>query len=232
MKAIRVTKYKSTQIKGTYYQEGNRLIRWYFYNRFDGALKLVSDKINNETQIVGDFGCGWGFFLPTLSKSFRSVVALAYEYESEIESGGHWNILNIARALVNTEIGNTGHIHYINGDIRRLPFVDNVFDVLFAMSVLEHVSDTKKAIAELHRVLVEGGVLIVGAPNEVGIADKIREFASIVLRTERAASHKGYDWRNTEKELRAVFKIDKRIFVPFNLLRALNPYIIMKCIKE
>ena len=121
---------------------------------------------------------------------------------------------------------------YINGDIQRLPVEDNVFNVLFVMSVLEHVSDEKKAIAELHRVLIEGGVLIVGAPNEVGMADKIREFASIITRTERASSHKGYDGRNTEYELKAAFKIDKTIFVPFNLLRALNPYVIMKCIKD
>ena len=79
---------------------------------------------------------------------------------------------------------------------------------------------------------MRGGVLIVGAPCEVGMADKVREFASILLRTERAASHRGYDWRNTEKELKKEFKMDKHIFVPFNLLRTLNPYVLMKCVKE
>ena len=229
MKAIRVTKYKYTlQTGGTYYQKGNRLIQWYFYRRFDEVLKLALEKISNETQTVGDFGCGWGYFLPTLSKSFRSVVALDY-IQTKIESGRRWNAL---RELVNTELGDVENIHYINGDIQRLPFEDNVFDVLFVMSVLEHVSDAKKAIAELRRVLVERGVLIVGAPNEVGMANKIREFASIITQTERASSHKGYDWRNTEKELKAAFKIDRKIFVPFNLLRTLNPYVIIRCIKD
>lgn len=79
---------------------------------------------------------------------------------------------------------------------------------------------------------LRGGVLIVGAPNEVGMADKVREFASIVLRTERAASHEGYDWKCTEKELKNVFNIDDKIFVPFNPLNTLNPYVIMKCVKE
>ena len=116
MKVIRVTKYKSPQIKGYYYQEGNRLIRWYHYNRLDRALKLVSEKINNKTQIVGDFGCGLGVFIPTLAKYFQSVVALTYdEYSSEIELGvGHWNMLNIIRELVNTELGDVRNIHYIN----------------------------------------------------------------------------------------------------------------------
>lgn len=229
MKAIRVTKYKSMQHKGgNYYQEGNKLIQWYFYRRFDEALKLSSG-VNNKMQIVGDLGCGWGIFLPTLSKSFRSAVAL--------DSGEHWrdgksNSLSIAKELVNAELGDVENVHYINGGVQRLPFNDNVFDVLFVMSVLEHVSDTKKAIDELHRVLVEGGALIVGAPNEVGMADKVREFASIVTRTERAASHEGYDWRNTEKELKKAFTIDEKIFVPFNLLRTSNPYVIMKCVKE
>ena len=236
-KAIRITKYDSPLIKGNYYQKGNRLIRWFFYKRFDLALNVVSEKLNNETQLVGEFGCSWGMFLPTLAKTFRSVVAL--EYESEITSGGDWsdrveggNVLNIARELVNAELGDVGNVHFINGDTQRLPFEDNVFDVLFVMSVLEHVPDTKKAIDELHRVLIEGGVLIVSIPNEVGMGDTVREFASIMTQTERAASHKGYDWRTTEKELKAVFKIDKKIFVPFNLLRTLNPVVMIKCIKE
>lgn len=172
MKAIRVTKYKSPLVTGMYYQEGSRLIRWYFYNRFDMALKLAYEMVKNGTQMVGEFGCGYGYFLPTLLKSFRSVVALDFE---SIEDP-----LSIPKELVNTELGDVENINYINGDIQRLPFDDNVFDVLFVMSVLEHVPDTKKAIGELHRVLVEGGVLIIGAPNEVGMADKIREFASII----------------------------------------------------
>ncbi|MBE9594078.1 MAG: class I SAM-dependent methyltransferase [Proteobacteria bacterium] len=227
MKAIRITKYKSMQHKGgNYYQEGNKLIQWYFYRRFDEALKLSSG-VNNKMQIVGDLGCGWGIFLPTLSKSFSSVFAL--------DSGEHWghgknnnNSLKIAKELVNAELGDVENVHYINGGVQRLPFKDSVFDVLFVMSVLEHVSDTKKVIDELHRGLVKGGVLIVGAPNEVGMADKVREFASLLLRTERAASHKGYDWRNTEKELKKEFKMDKNIFVPFNLLRTLNPYVMVE----
>ena len=226
MKAIRVTKYKSPLVTGMHYQEGSRLIRWYFYNRFDMALKLAYEVVKNGTHIVGEFGCGYGYFLPTLLKSFRSVVALDF--------GGIEDPLSIPKELVNTELGDVENINinYINGDIQRLPFGDNVFDVLFVMSVLEHVPDTKKAIDELHRVLVEGGVLIIGAPNEVGMADKIREFASIITRTKRAVSHKGYDWRNTEKELKAAFKIDRKIFVPFNILRTLNPYVIIRCIKD
>ena len=64
------------------------------------------------------------------------------------------------------------------------------------------------------------------------MADKVREFASIITRTERASSHKGYDWRTTEKELKSVFRIDKKIFVPFNLLRTLNPVVMIKCVKR
>lgn len=154
MKAIRVTKYKSIQHKGgNYYQEANRLVQWYFYRRFDEALKLASG-VNNMMRIVGDLGCGWGIFLPTLSKFFNSAVGL--------DSGEHWrdgksNSLNIAKELVNAELGDVENVLYISGVVQRLPFKDNVFDLLFVMSVFEHVSEPKKAIDELYRVLVKGG---------------------------------------------------------------------------
>ena len=60
----------------------------------------------------------------------------------------------------------------------------------------------------------------------------IKIIASIILRTERTTSHREYDWRNTEKMLASMFKREKRVFVPFNLLRTLNPTVLIRCKKE
>lgn len=47
------------------------------------------------------------------------------------------------------------------GDAASLPFEDDSFDALVAMHMLYHVGDQPRAIAEFHRVLKPGGLLLV-----------------------------------------------------------------------
>ena len=47
----------------------------------------------------------------------------------------------------------------------RIPLADGAADVVTSFTVLEHVPDERAALAEMHRVLRPGGVLIVSVPN-------------------------------------------------------------------
>lgn len=49
-------------------------------------------------------------------------------------------------------------------DIRGLPFPDDVYDLVYASHVLEHVDDDERAILEIKRVLRAGGVAILPVP--------------------------------------------------------------------
>lgn len=49
---------------------------------------------------------------------------------------------------------------FLQADVNSLPFADNTFDVVLVAHVLEHMADPQRALAELHRVLRPGGVLI------------------------------------------------------------------------
>lgn len=57
-------------------------------------------------------------------------------------------------------------VAYLQGDGLRLPLRDGMFDVVFALDVLEHVDDERRFIAELLRVLRPGGRLILTTPHE------------------------------------------------------------------
>jgi len=48
---------------------------------------------------------------------------------------------------------------YAVADVQKLPFADESFDVVLASHMLYHVSDRPKALAEIRRVLVSGGIL-------------------------------------------------------------------------
>lgn len=49
-------------------------------------------------------------------------------------------------------------------DICNLPFEDQSFDLILCNHVLEHISDDRKAMMELYRVLKKGGTLIAQVP--------------------------------------------------------------------
>jgi SAM-dependent methyltransferase len=50
-------------------------------------------------------------------------------------------------------------------DVRRLPFTDASFDVVYSMGTIEHFDESEDAVREMARVLKPGGRLILGVPN-------------------------------------------------------------------
>ena len=50
------------------------------------------------------------------------------------------------------------------GDVQRLPYEAETFDLLLATDVVEHVDDDAKAVQELARILRPGGHLLVTVP--------------------------------------------------------------------
>lgn len=53
---------------------------------------------------------------------------------------------------------------FLQGDARRLPFVDASFDVVTTLDVIEHVAERHDVVAEISRVLRPGGSWIVTVP--------------------------------------------------------------------
>jgi predicted SAM-dependent methyltransferase len=71
-------------------------------------------------------------------------------------------------------------------DVTDLPFEDGSFDLVICSHVLEHVPDDRKAMRELHRVLVPGGLALMQHPID----------------HDRAETYE--DWTITEPDARAV----------------------------
>jgi ubiquinone/menaquinone biosynthesis C-methylase UbiE len=52
-----------------------------------------------------------------------------------------------------------------HADAGQIPYEDNLFDVVFADNVMEHLEDPKTVFAEISRVLKPGGILLFKTPN-------------------------------------------------------------------
>lgn len=104
-------------------------------------------------QSLGDgleIGAGDGFLASLLSPYCRSFVTTDF-YRARLADGADACAQAPPRRLV--------------CDARRLPFTDASFDFIFSSSVLEHVCDRQAALAEMHRCLRPGGLMLHITPS-------------------------------------------------------------------
>jgi SAM-dependent methyltransferase len=96
-----------------------------------------------------DVGCGSGEFLGTLAASSRLACFGADPHPGYLaELRRRWPAVPVQRISVDGP----------------LPFAAGCFDSLSLLDVLEHVPDEDALLAEAHRVLVPGGLLVVTVP--------------------------------------------------------------------
>lgn len=99
-----------------------------------------------------DLGCGPGRDMAWLEGAGASVVGL------DLSPG----MLRHARTIVQGRL--------VEGDMRALPFAAASFDGVWCMASLLHVpkADAGSVLAEVHRVLVDGGLVAVSVKHGAG----------------------------------------------------------------
>jgi len=104
---------------------------------------------------VLDVGCGPGAITLGLAEAVvpGEVVGIDMQ-QSQVQR---------ARDLA-TERG-IANVHFEVGDAYRLPFPDRAFDAVFAHTVLMHLGEPVRALAEMRRVLRPGGIVGVRDPD-------------------------------------------------------------------
>lgn len=118
----------------------------YVYYHIQKYLTKFSDKGGFK---ILDFGAGVNFFPFAISKLGSNVTCLDID-ELCIES-----LLKIKEA------SNEINITPILNKASRLPFEDNRFDIIYSVSVFEHLPDIESMIMEIKRVLKRNGILII-----------------------------------------------------------------------
>lgn len=97
---------------------------------------------------VLDVGTGTGVFVP---------------YLLERMNGGRLVCVDIAEEMLKRARAKnfTGNVDYLHGDVTRLPLVEGIFDAVVCYSSFPHFQDKPRALAEIRRVLKEGGRLFI-----------------------------------------------------------------------
>ena len=126
------------------YTHSNKLMSFLFWKRVETALALAGDL---KKRSVLDFGCGGGV-------TFRHLA----DYECGItgcDNQFHEIAENICRRLdINALI------------VEDLFELDNKYDIIFALDVLEHIEELEKYLQKIKTLMRPDGRLIVSGPTE------------------------------------------------------------------
>ena len=129
--------------KHTHKNPIQKLLLWNF---FRNLLDLIASK---KVDSILDVGCGEGFTLNRLKEHGIGKRLEGVEYlKDAIELGKK----------------TYPYIKIKQGDIYKLPYEDNSFDLVLCTEVLEHLDNPPKALKELIRV--SNKYLVVSVPNE------------------------------------------------------------------
>ena len=136
-----------------YYKEYYDLERqhWWFVARekiiSNYLKKLIATEIVKKQDLkILNVGCGPGRSSQYLS-SFGEVTSIEYDKEC----------CEFASERTGLQI--------INGSITALPFQDEMFDLVCAFDVIEHVEDDQLAVSEMKRVAKKEGVIFITVPT-------------------------------------------------------------------
>ncbi len=127
-----------------------------FFVAFDGLRQTVEpDELQEEVYAFGSFagkavldvGCGNGYILSRYARWGAHTCGVDLT----------WTAMDLSSKRF-TLAGLSGW--FTQADAERLPFCDASFDLVVSVGVLHHVPHIEAAIAEIHRVLKPGGVII------------------------------------------------------------------------
>lgn len=83
-----------------------------------------------------------------------------------IDLGSEVTALDISEEMLKLCEKRFPRIECVVGDVEKMPFEDNAFDVVVAMFVIVHLRDLTKAFDEIYRVMKDGGMFIVSNINQ------------------------------------------------------------------
>jgi ubiquinone/menaquinone biosynthesis C-methylase UbiE len=112
-------------------------------DRITGGMGWCAEDVKDK--LVLDVGCGSGRFSEVISQWGGNIVSLDYSVA-----------VDEAKKNLNDR-GLQGE--FVQGDALNLPFLEDVFDAVFSIGVLQHTKDPLLGLAEMCRVLKPGGLL-------------------------------------------------------------------------
>jgi len=137
------------QAVNAYHGKRDKAMEFYIAHRFNKTIEIFPPDLKGRKFL--DIGCGRGSYTVFLLKRGSSGYALDFSGE----------YLRFAKQAMEEE---RVHCELIEGDACELPFLENSFDLILLLEIIEHIPDYQRVLAKVKRVLAGGGELIISVP--------------------------------------------------------------------
>ncbi len=169
------------------------ILGWIQRQRFNLIVSLLPKKRVNRLLEVG---YGSGVFMPELSDRCRELYGIDI----------HQKQASVNKVLAEFNVS----AKLYSGSATLLPFENNFFDCLVAVSSLEFIDNLDAASQEMQRVLKPGGFLVVVTPG----ASKIVDIGLKILTGKSAKNDYGDRRKALIPTLLKYFTIEQKTTVP------------------
>jgi len=139
--------------------------------------------IPSQGQLILDAGCGPGTYGIMLAQKGNEVIGIEISRKAAVTAKERAKKKKVSFSSV-------------VGDLERLPFKDNSFDICFCGWVLHHFPDTGIAVAGLTRVVKPRGMIALAEPNESNLAVRFGRFIEDLLLVRGWVLSAGWDTPN------------------------------------
>lgn len=95
------------------------------------CIDFILEKIDKSAKNLIDIGCGSGYLLGRIEEKFPSVNLSGYDIK---------------------EPNGNEKFNYVHGNIEKLPFEENAFDVVICCHTIEHLLKLEECVTELKRI--------------------------------------------------------------------------------
>lgn len=162
----------------------------FVFSRIDSAIKA------REKVRILDAGSGITFFPYYIKSMYPSTDVYCIDTDNTLK-----NIFERVNANSKVAVG------FSASDLRRLPFENGWFDIIYCVSVLEHTEDYPEVIDEFHRVLRPYGRLVITFDLSLdgtrdiaidGVADLLRTLAGKFIDIENVFLEPAIDISNPD----------------------------------
>jgi ubiquinone/menaquinone biosynthesis C-methylase UbiE len=127
--------------------ENSTLQQFLFIPVQQTALQLALQLLPRARRVL-DIGCGTGQLLRRARPCYPTAQLVGVDLAGQMVA--------TATTLTPTKLA----VRYVHASAERLPFTDDVFDLVFTTLSLRHWTDPPAGIAEIGRVLTPGGLLV------------------------------------------------------------------------
>jgi ubiquinone/menaquinone biosynthesis C-methylase UbiE len=121
------------------------------------VAEILADILPRTGMLVLDVGCGTANNTLLFAKAIGLKV-VGIDFSLEMLREGHKT---------------SADIPFIQAPAKQIPFIEEVFDLIFMTDVIHHLSDTHLALSELHRVIKRQGSLCIATQSHQQIEDRM-----------------------------------------------------------